>query len=213
MSEPSVKIAVMEQRGPASLAESPLHHVQLGELAARPGQRGGVTFREHALLGHLVLRGKADNPSLSAAVKSVLGLDLPGEPLSSVANDKATLCWVSPDEWLLLVPGEDAFTVESSLREALQGHFAIVNNSGGQTLIELSGPDAINVLKKSSCYDVHPAHFPVGKCVTTPFAKTTTLLRKTGEESYTLTIRRSFADYAWLWIQDASLEYGLVIAD
>ncbi|MDI3326661.1 sarcosine oxidase subunit gamma family protein, partial [Pontibacterium granulatum] len=32
-----------------------------------------------------------------------------------------------------------------------------------------------------------------------------------GDTEFELVVRRSFADYIWLWIQDASREFGLVI--
>jgi sarcosine oxidase subunit gamma len=67
------------------------------------------------------------------------------------------------------------------------------------------------VLKKSIPLDVHPSQFPVGKVAGTVFAKSTALVRRSGEDSWELVIRRSFADYIWLWLQDASREYGLVI--
>ena len=37
-------------------------------------------------------------------------------------------------------------------------------------------------------------------------------IRHTGEDTWELVVRRSFADYFWLWLQDASAEYGLQVA-
>jgi len=37
------------------------------------------------------------------------------------------------------------------------------------------------------------------------------VIRRTGEQQWELVIRRSFADYVWLWLQDACAEYGLVV--
>ena len=37
------------------------------------------------------------------------------------------------------------------------------------------------------------------------------MIRRTGEEVWELLVRRSFADYIWLWLQDASAEYGMAI--
>ena len=118
-----------------------------------------------------------------------------------------------PDEWLVILPGNQAFEVERELRANMDGHYAIVNVSGGQTVLTLSGIDAVKVLKKSTPYDVHDCNFPVGKVVTTVFAKTQAVIRRTGEKNWELVVRRSFADYTWLWLQDACKEYGLVIKD
>ncbi|RML93225.1 Sarcosine oxidase, gamma subunit, partial [Pseudomonas syringae pv. maculicola] len=77
--------------------------------------------------------------------------------------------------------------------------------------LELTGPKVRQVLMKSTSYDVHPDNFPVGKAVGTVFAKSQLVIRRTGEETWELLIRRSFSDYWWLWLQDASAEYGLSI--
>ncbi len=61
-------------------------------------------------------------------------------------------------------------------------------------------------------YDVHPSNFPVGKAVGSIFAKSQCVIRHTGEDTWELVVRRSFADYFWLWLQDASAEYGLQVA-
>ncbi|PCB40388.1 sarcosine oxidase subunit gamma family protein, partial [Pseudomonas aeruginosa] len=89
---------------------------------------------------------------------------------------------------------------------------AVVNVSGGQTLLELSGANVRELLMKSTSYDVHPSNFPVGKAVGSIFAKSQCVIRHTGEDTWELVVRRSFADYFWLWLQDASAEYGLQVA-
>ena len=102
--------------------------------------------------------------------------------------------------------------VEQKLRAALEGqHIQVVNVSGGQSLLELRGPNVRDVLMKSTSYDVHPNNFPVGKAVGTVFAKSQLVIRHTAEDTWELLIRRSFSDYWWLWLQDASAEYGLSV--
>ncbi|WP_019333020.1 sarcosine oxidase subunit gamma, partial [Pseudomonas syringae] len=111
-----------------------------------------------------------------------------------------------------IVPSGEEFAAEQKLREALAGlHIAVVNVSGGQSILELTGPKVRQVLMKSTSYDVHPDNFAVGKAVGTVFAKSQLVIRRTGEETWELLIRRSFSDYWWLWLQDASAEYGLSI--
>lgn len=191
-------------------AESPLHHADLASVARQGNQNGGVVLQEVALLGHLVLRGNIDNADFTAGAEKVLGMALPG-PLQSAENGELSLRWIAPDEWLLVIPGAQAFSIERELRDAMDGHIAIVNVSGGQTLLNLSGANARDLLMKSTGYDVHDRNFPVGKVVTTTFAKSQAVIRRTGEQSWELIIRRSFSDYLWLWLQDASAEFGLTV--
>jgi len=43
------------------------------------------------------------------------------------------------------------------------------------------------------------------------FAKAGCTIRHVAEGRWELLVRRSFSDYFWLWLQDASAEYGLAI--
>ena len=194
-------INVFQQNpGAEAKAQSPLHHADLASLVGKGRKNAGVT-----------LRGDGHNPEFAAGVHKALGLELP-VALTVVANNDMSLQWVGPDEWLLIVPGGQELAVEQKLRAALDGqHIQVVNVSGGQTLLELSGPNVREVLMKSTSYDVHPNNFPVGKAVGTVFAKSQLVIRRTGEQTWELLIRRSFSDYWWLWLQDAAAEYGLAI--
>ena len=52
----------------------------------------------------------------------------------------------------------------------------------------------------------------VGKGVSTTLAKSTAVIRRVGEAQWELIIRRSFADYLYRWLLDASEEYGVFVA-
>ncbi|MDR9439542.1 MAG: sarcosine oxidase subunit gamma family protein [Halomonas sp.] len=195
-------------------AESPLawsyHH------SGRPSvsQKSRVVLRERAMAGHLILRGGAI--VLDEAVRGVLGVGLPGRPNTLTLDEggERSIQWLSPDEWLVIVPGGEEFTLETRLREALgDAHYAIVNASGGQTLLELTGEKARELLMKSTPYDVHPEAFPVGKGVTTVFAKANLILRRPTEGRWELVLRRSFADYLYRWILDAGAEYAIGVEE
>ncbi|MCI0919701.1 sarcosine oxidase subunit gamma family protein [Pseudomonas stutzeri] len=204
-------VNVYKQRPDTIEGQSPLHHAGLAELVGKGKSGAGITLREKKLRGHLTLRGDAHDPAFAKGIQDVLGMDLP-VALTLVPNGETSLQWMGPDEWLLIVPQGEEFATEQRLREALAGqHIQIVNVSGGQTLVELSGEKVRELLMKSTPYDVHPSNFPVGKAVGTHFAKSQLIIRHTAEDVWELVVRRSFADYIWLWLQDASAEYGLAI--
>ncbi|WP_386080741.1 sarcosine oxidase subunit gamma [Vreelandella sp. F11] len=189
--------------------ESPLAYSYRHSGAPR-GSGYRLKLRERAMQGHLILRGGAI--VLAEAVREVLGISLPGKPQALVldASSERSIQWLSPDEWLVIVPGGEEFPLETQLRERLgDAHFAISDVSGGQTVLELSGEAARELLMKTVIYDVHPSNFPVGKGVTTVFAKATTILRRPSEERWELVVRRSFADYCYRWLLDAGSEYGV----
>lgn len=187
---------------------TPLHHIGATGSASNPSQPT-VHIKELKGMSHLILRGNTEDPAFMAGVNAALGVTLPIQPGSSVRTDTLRVCRLSSDEWLLIGEPEQATAIENVLREHLTGHFAVTDVSGGQTLVILSGANAENVLKKSTFYDVHIRHFPIGKVVGTNFAKTQIQMQRTGEQEFELILRRSFADYLWLWLLDASQEYGL----
>lgn len=191
--------------------ESPLAMTRVTVATVASAANAGVVVREHAFLGHLILRGRASDPAFCAGVEQALGLPLPLKmgPLSRDEARGVSVQWMSPDEWLVIVPAGSEFATEKRLREALSGHYAVMNVSGGQTVLELSGPAVREVLMKCTPYDVHPGHFPVGKAVSSVFAKSTAIIRRVAEDRWELVIRRSFADYLFRWVLDASEEFGV----
>ena len=188
--------------------EAALFHAGLDELAEKSSNTGTVHLQELSDIGLLSVRADPQKVALAKATESVLDLALPG-PLSSFQHNNNCLRWLSPDEWLLSCPIEFAFSNEMALRSAISGHCAIVNVSAGYAVLVLSGEQVSAVLRKSTSYDVHPRNFPPGKVVGTTFAKTHATIRCVEINRYELIIRRSFADYVWLWIQNAAREYGL----
>lgn len=192
-------------------SESPLAMSRSNTVALGSAQGAGVVIRESAFLGHLVLRGNAGDTAFVKGVEQALGLPLPRKAGGLAEGGDVSIQWISPDEWLIIVPGGREFATENRLRERLAGHFAVINVSGGQTMLELSGPAVRDVLMKSTPYDVDPRNFPVGKGVASVFAKSTALIRRVGEDRWELVIRRSFADYIYRWVLDASEEFGVYV--
>lgn len=216
MSTPA-DVAIMDQvavaaKGAAAFTPlSPLDHVRemgLEPQSASDNSSSTVTLIEKPVQGLLVLRGDQSRVALSAALKKVALVELP-DTLQSTESGDYCARWMSPNEWLVSCPLNEAFELEGKLREAVSEPVAIVNVSGGFSSLELSGPDALNILKKSTGYDVDERHFPPGKVVNTTFAKAQVTLRALPEGAYELLVRRSFADYVFLWIQRAGKEYGL----
>lgn len=203
---------VMDQLPDSSVTgQSPLYHADLATLAEQGAKTGGVIFKENAFTDLLNLRCNSADSAQVAAVESLLGLSLPTSPLTVNANEQRAIRWLSPDEWLISAPCGQAFELESAFADSMPGHYSLVNVSGGMTVIDLSGPHVVDVLKKSVPVDLHLTQFPVGKVVSTVFAKSGAIVRRLDTDRFELVIRRSFADYLWLWIQDASREYGIVV--
>lgn len=209
----SQKVAVMNQMAEAGVrAETPLFHAGVLRQTVNDAASAGVVLAEKPLTGQLVLRGLAQDDAFLKGAAEVLGGALPTKPLTSANYAGISIRWTSPDQWSILVDFARASELEAQLQAALSGtHHSVVNVSGAQTIIELSGAHAVDVLKKATSLDVHPSKFPVGKVASSTFAKAGAVYCRTGETSWELVVRRSFANYAWLWLQDAAEEYGLFV--
>lgn len=194
-----------ENTAGATRRETPLHHIKHHNASS-----AGIELTEAAFCAHLTLRGNPNNADFLAGVEKALGVALPVTALSSSASADYHVLWIGPDEWLILAPSKDPAAVEAALRAELTGHYAVVDVSGGQTLLSLSGKDVMLLLQKSCGYDVE-GEFPVGKAITTHFAKASVVLYHQAQGNYLMVVRRSFADYVWRWLADASGEYGLMV--
>ena len=195
------------------VGESPLARFGLADRAVAAADRSGVFVRERAFLGHLNLRGSLDDPLFVSAVQSAIGVAPPAMPNTFVEVNDAAVCWLGPDEWLVLCPGERRAEIEQALRTALAGvRCAVTDVTGGQTVIVLGGDAARDVIAKGCPLDLHPREFDVGRCAQSRLAKAPILIRQLDREpTYEIVVRRSFADYLWTWLEDAAAEYGLAV--
>ncbi len=170
----------------------------------------GVVLRRRPPCGCLNLRGNAAQSWFRVGVADIIGLELPTAPCTWHSAGDASAYWLGPDEWLLIVPSGAEADVEGRLRDVLDDRLSVTDVSGGQILMNLSGPQARTVLQKSSPCDFHARHFPPGRCVQTVFAKTHALIAVNADSTFDLVIRRSYSQYVSRWIADAANEYGYV---
>ena len=194
--------------------QSPLVERITDERRSESVTEPGVTLRERPFLGYINLRGDHGDEAFGKAVRGVIDLDLPAQPNTFVENERFAAIWLGPNEWYVVArPGEESATVEA-LEQALTGqHCAINDLSSGLTTINLSGARVRDLLYKGCTLDLHPRSFGEGRCAQTLVAKAGAVLVYRGEQpSIDLIVRRSFADYLFLWIEDAAHEYGLAVA-
>jgi len=172
----------------------------------------GVHFSETPFLGYFNLRGNPRQDGLVEVVRKTTGVTLPELPNTSKSAGGCAALWLGPDEWLLVTPVEEGFRVFDRLRQALVSHgleSALTDISSGQTMFRLSGPSVKEVLAKGCSLDLDPDEFQPGQCAQTLLAKANALIWRRDESiSYDLIVRRSFAEYLALWIEDAAHEFG-----
>ena len=193
---------------------SALAHLGLEARASAAGPGAGVTLRECPMRGLLILRGDGADPGFRSAVSSVLGLDPVVEPLTAVRQRDVAMLWLGPDEWLVVTPDRRVERIERALRDALDDrHAALTDVSHSHAILALEGPDARAVLSKGCPLDLHPRVFGPGRCAQSRLARCQVLIHQVGAApAFEIHVLRSFAQYAWTWLEDAGQEFGVRIA-
>lgn len=196
-----------------SVTQSPL--IEVLQPISAPGVGGGIEFqmREIPFRTHLNLRGDPNDSQFVNCASSLLGVKLPLAPNSVTENSEWRVCWLGPDEWLLLgLTGQDVLA--EFRNQFLRFHSAVVELSGGQTIIRIGGHAWRDVLASACPLDLHPRAFKPRQCAQTVFAHTNVLLISVSDEggceviAVDLVVRRSFADHLGRWLIDAATECG-----
>ena len=169
---------------------------------------GGVSFdgfasvREIGPLGMISLRAKPEVPGLEAAVRAVTGTGLPAVRRIEVAGDCAA-GWMSPDEYLLILPYDRTGAALAALAEALQGqhHLAVVV-SDARAVFRIEGLKADQVLAKLAPVDLD--RMEPGELRRTRVAQVAAAFWRNGE-GYTLVCFRSTAEYVMGLLRHSAL--------
>ncbi|MFQ5985056.1 MAG: sarcosine oxidase subunit gamma [Alphaproteobacteria bacterium] len=195
------------------LRQSPLAHLHLDARAVVDPGDADLVLSERRFTGKVNLRGKAEDEGFRAAVQSALGFEVPVEANAVTGARNLDALWLGPDEWLIATPPGEEGRVAAKLERALQGrHAAVTDVSEARTVIRVSGPRARDVLMKGCSLDLHLRVFGPGRCAQSAVAKAQVILHQTDElPTFDLYVDRSFAEYLWLWLEDAAAEYKPVI--
>jgi sarcosine oxidase, subunit gamma len=114
--------------------------------------QGFATIREIGPLGMITLRAKGLKV-LEKAIKAVTGTKAPAPRRIEINGDRA--CgWMSPDEYLLILPYADVADALAKLAKALAGeHHLAVDVSDARAVFRIEGDKAADVLRKLSPVD------------------------------------------------------------
>lgn len=209
----AVSQAEVSRQDVLSLRRSPLAE-RAAELDAAGGPR--VRLREVPFRTQISLRAEPGGPAADGLEK-VLGAPLPrkvGQVSEVEAPVTGHVLWFGPDDFLLVAGDEAERELSCSalagiLAEAVGEHRGqAVDLSGNRTVLELTGPNAVDVLYRMVEVDVHPDFFPVGSAILTLVAGSSAALWRTDEDSYWIMPRASFAGHTANWLLDAMREFA-----
>jgi sarcosine oxidase subunit gamma len=204
------------------MRQSALSHRHLyahGDTEAMEVAKAAATVHlaEQPHRGKLNLRGDPDDKDFLAAAGRALGLVLPTSPntVSGGDGDGCAALWLGPDEWLVTcAPGDEAGLRDKLAAALADRHHSLVDVTDSLTTIRVDGPRAADLLAKGFPLDLHPRAFPPGSVGQSTLAKADALVHCLAQNAdsgpvFEVTVRRSFAEYLWLWLQDHGREYGL----
>lgn len=183
------------------MGDGPRRTDALADLTAR-----SVALRPLPPAARFILRGR---PVAIAAIGDAFGPAIPLAPRRAEAAGGRAALWLGPDEWLLLGPEAEAASIAASLVQAMSGKpHSLVEMSHRQVGVELSGPGAEAVLAAGCPLDLAPAAFPVGMCSRTVLGKTEAVLWRTEAAEFRVEVARSFARYAWQFLEQARRDWS-----
>ena len=184
---------------------------QLAEAFAAGSLAGTVELRELPFLTMVGLRAQAGSDTAQRLADVTGGLPA-GVGAVDSSGDTSVL-WLGPGEFLVVAPTEAHESLGGGLIPALRdalgdGAGQVVDLSATRTTFELSGPRARAVLEKGCSLDLHPRVFKAGTAYSTEIANIPAILWKTGEDSFRIFPRASFAEFLGRWLLDAMREYA-----
>lgn len=158
---------------------------------------GEVTVREAGLQGMITLRGDLANAKLKNVCKAVTGATFPKVGQASMSGDNA-ICWMSPDEALILLPHDDVAVAIAKIDKSLKGqHYLAENLSDARALIMVEGTFAREVMAKLAPADLHPDTFQVGDFRRTRLGQVAAAFWMKDDDTFAVICFRSVADYTF----------------
>lgn len=159
---------------------------------------GGVaTIQETGLQGMITLRGDLSTAAVKKAATSVTGVDMPTQNMANHAGASG-ICWMSPDEVLVLVPYEDVADTIVKMNKALgKLHSLVTDVSDARASFRVSGPNAREVMAKLAPVDLSPDGFKMGMFRRTRMAQVAAAFWMVDAQTFQIVCFRSNGQYVF----------------
>jgi sarcosine oxidase subunit gamma len=177
----------------------------------RSGGEPGVTIAERVGLGLATVAARKGAP-LRVAVKASYGVDLP-DGSAVVQGPDVGFVGYGPGQWLAVSAKLANEALARDLAQRLKGLASISDQSGGRTVLRLSGPRARDVLAKGLPIDLHPSVFGPGSAATSTISLMGVQLWQVDDApTYDMAIFRSVSASFWRWLTASAGEYGYEVS-
>ncbi|WP_299826792.1 sarcosine oxidase subunit gamma [uncultured Roseobacter sp.] len=158
---------------------------------------GIAMVSECALQGMITLRGDLSASAFKKAATSASGVAMPEQGMATVEENRG-LCWMSPDELLLLCPYDAVGGTLAKVHKTLaKSHALAVNVSDARAMFRVSGTGAREVMAKLCPVDLAPDQFTPGMFRRTRMAQVPAAFWMPEEEVFKIICFRSQAQYVF----------------
>lgn len=191
------------------LSLSALAGVAVPGRFGKPDGEPGVLISERVGLGlATVAARKGQAVALKEAVAEAYGVDLPES--SAVAQGPAvSFIGQGPGQWLAVSETLANEALARDLAQHIAGLASISDQSGGRTVLRVSGKRAREVLAKGLPIDLDPRAFPLGSAATSVISLMGVQLWQLDDtRSYDIAIFRSLSQSFWRWLTASAAEFG-----
>lgn len=166
-------------------------------LGGQSWDEGIARIEEIGPQGMITLRGSLADPMVKNAATGVAAVDMPEDARANCVGDRG-ICWMSPDELLVLCPYDTVAPNLKKMRATLGlSHALAVDVSDARATFRLHGPKAREVLAKVMPVDLSPAAFTEGMFRRSRLAQVPAAIWLHGPETFQIVCFRSVAQYVY----------------
>jgi sarcosine oxidase subunit gamma len=174
------------------MADAPLRSA-IGIGASPAGIDATEWLRVAARASRFVFRGDADARTTAGAT---FGISLPILTGRAVTRGARAVLALGPDEYLFIVPEDEAATFQAALGAALRDlPHSLVDVSHARVALDLCGPHAEWLLAAACPLPLDRETFPVDACTRTVFAKAAIQLWRIAPDVFRIEVARSYCRY------------------
>lgn len=167
---------------------------------------GIAEIAEIGLQGMITLRGDLASTKVKNAATGVAAVDMPAQGRANCVGDRG-ICWMSPDEVLVLCPYDTVAANVAKMRKTLGAdHALVVDVSDARASFHVSGPLTREVLAKLAPVDLSPAAFTPGMFRRTKLAQVPAAFWMRDDQTFQIVCFRSVAQYVFDLLKVAAAE-------
>ncbi len=155
--------------------------------------------------GMITLRGDLASAKVKNAATGVAAVDMPGQGEATCVEERG-ICWMSPDELLVLCPYDTVEANIAKMRKTLgKTHSLVANVSDARAVFHIKGPAAREVVAKLSPVDLSPDVFKPGMFRRTRLAQVAAAFWMRDAETFEVICFRSVAPYVFELLKTAAM--------